>query len=339
MTLLALLAAAALSGSIGLQVDPNRPPQTAPTPVDCRGWMFGSLLRAPGDADGDGVPDLVVADPGLEKNRCDARAWLLSGKDFRVLLSRPLEHYAAARDLAIVGIADHDGDGRLDWLASASWWTRDEEVAPAVLSGRDGRVIEALTWTDGVPGGLARDWSDRASRPRNDAFLTRPDRARGGDPIVHVDADGDGTLDAATGGLGRLEVRSARDGLTLWKREGHSGFGIRIAALSDVDGDRCSDLAVASPHSGVGEGTVEALSGRTGKRLFLFATDLRGWWWGSDLAAIGDLDGDGFVDLALGTNHDHSHEPGLARISSGRDGRPIATLLRAGDSISVERAR
>ena len=51
-----------------------------------------------------------------------------------------------------------------------------------------------------------------------------------------------------------------------------SGFGRSLALLGDLDGDRCSEVAVASPSDGDGRrGKVFVFSGKVGTLLREFA--------------------------------------------------------------------
>ncbi len=130
-----------------------------------------------------------------------------------------------------------------------------------------------------------------------------------------VDFDGDGVLDFllgapadAAGGpptAGSVQVRSGATGALLWSLVGSPGDGIgRSAALADVDADGFFDLIVgassAAPSGKAGAGQVLIYSGTTGALLWQFdgaeAGDCLGW----AVVAAGDVDGDGFADLAVG---------------------------------------
>ncbi|MEC9071912.1 MAG: FG-GAP-like repeat-containing protein, partial [Myxococcota bacterium] len=91
-------------------------------------------------------------------------------------------------------------------------------------------------------------------------------------------------------------------------------FGASVTFLGDLNGDGAPEIAVGDPEHGVNHGAVWILSlypngsvksaveirnGVSG----LGASDIQSWvQFGSSLAAIGDLDGDGTPDLAVGAN-------------------------------------
>jgi hypothetical protein len=296
--------------------------------------LFGSVVCAPGDADGDGVPDLIVADPCFATDHGTARAWLVSGKTMRVLFTRPLDAGDEDLELAILGLEDVNGDGTKDWLLSPSWFTGHPQPRVSVVSGKDGSVLRELDPED--PG---KRLVDRRGRALHAPYFAEA-AAAGDSPRLELDdLDGDGVRDCAVGGAERVDLVSGKEGKLirrLTEPEGHerTDFGAALAGLGDIDGDKLGDIAVASPEWGVAEGRVQVFSSATGKRLYTVEPD-EGWHWGRRLAALGDIDGDGACDLAVASWHALSHEPGRARIVSGRNGKTSALFLRAGETLLI----
>lgn len=158
---------------------------------------------------------------------------------------------------------------------------------------------------------------------------------------VPGDCDGDGVDDlfvsapyhAAEGVEGRVDLISGRTGAHLYYRLGppRSGFGKALAVLGDSDGDGVSELAVGAPGARGGVGRVHVLSGVDGQELFVVEGPGAGDQFGRDLAGIGDFDGDGIGDLAVGASGDGTGlaDQGLVLLLSGFDGGVLARLVGA----------
>jgi len=95
-------------------------------------------------------------------------------------------------------------------------------------------------------------------------------------------------------------------------------FGSALAVLGDLDGNGIADVAVGAPNSGTPPGGAVWILFMTGDDTVLSATRLDATTtglaldlndqFGSALAALGDLDGDGHPELAVGA---HNFGPGL----------------------------
>lgn len=181
---------------------------------------------------------------------------------------------------------DRDGDGVDDLLVGVPQAPSSHEPASVrIVSGRDlATLLEVSSGSDGHEG-----------------F---------GERVANVgDVDGDGTPDLAVAATLATFVRvlSGVDGAQLgqWTSpQASSGFGASLAALGDLDGDGCADVAIGAPDesaSGVKVGAVRVLSGKTGALLQRLTGLTRLGRLGDRdrLAAIEDLDGDGRRDLAL----------------------------------------
>jgi hypothetical protein len=111
-----------------------------------------------------------------------------------------------------------------------------------------------------------------------------------------------------------------------------SAFAASLAFLGDVNGDKASDVLVGSPSDGSAKvGKVFVFSGRDGELLLDLDGPAASSGFGIALDALGDVDGDGFPDFAVGApNGDagmlHTRGPGFVQILSGRDGSRLRAL-------------
>ncbi len=210
---------------------------------------------------------------------------------------------------AVLVVDDQDGDGVRDVLAAA--------VAAAAPELR-GRVVVL----DGRTLAVQRQ------------LVGGSERHIFGYALAQVaDLDGDGRRDFVVGapagtkdaGSGQVELWSAARGERLATIPGDGpAFGVSVAALEDVDGDGVADFAVGEApilRNAAAQGRVVVLSGRTRERLRVLANDVPGVWFGAALAAVGDVDGDGCGELAVGGNYGGA--PGLVRLFSLRRGTEL----------------
>jgi hypothetical protein len=141
-------------------------------------------------------------------------------------------------------------------------------------------------------------------------------RDRFGSALAAVDVDLDGFDDLVIGapwddaaGLnaGRVVIVSGQDGSVLREWFGAApgdAFGAAVAVLGDIDGDLRPDILVGVPgvdQFGLASGLAEVRSGRTGAVLRSHAPSPWEAEFASRLGAVGDLDGDGVGDYAVGT--------------------------------------
>ncbi len=120
---------------------------------------------------------------------------------------------------------------------------------------------------------------------------------------------------------------------------GISRFGEAIASLGDVDGDGTDELFVGEPHYDSGGGP------HAGRAYVIETTDLHYWIhlidgtqkaaeFGSAGCSLGDVDGDGYGDFAIGARlwDTASHtDAGMVTGYSGRDGSIFFTLEGGAD--------
>ncbi|MFG0318034.1 MAG: integrin alpha, partial [Planctomycetota bacterium JB042] len=150
-----------------------------------------------------------------------------------------------------------------------------------------------------------------------------------------VDADGHDDYaitavfaQAAAFEAGLLEVRSGATGNLLYTRLGGGlgyWFGWSVAAAGDLDNDGFTDVitgATADPSGGPNAGAAEVWSGPTGTPLLKFTGHGQDAFLGWSVDGLGDVDGDGFDDVAAGAPLDSTTqtEGGMVRVVSGATG-------------------
>ncbi|MFO1077574.1 MAG: integrin alpha [Planctomycetota bacterium] len=214
--------------------------------------------------------------------------------------------------LALVG--DVDGDGLADWLVGAPTGVRACQAGRAELrAGRDGSRI---------------------------AVLEEPVASFGVAVTGLGDVDGDGCADFAVGaspialnatGQGHVTIFSGRDRRvvrTLRNDIPGYWYGGTIADAGDTDLDGAHDLLVGG-NFGHAPGMVRLYSGRTGALLQTFRDDDPASGFGTCVAGIGDIDGDGAADIAIGAPHaPDSPGPDQVLVFSGRTGARRLHLAR-----------
>lgn|GEM_PF-1977086 len=155
------------------------------------------------------------------------------------------------------------------------------------------------------------------------------------------DLDGDGRADILLGAYqhansrGRVYAYSGRTGelLHVWTGEqDYSLFGWGLSNAGDTNGDGVNDVVISSvTYNGPGpaSGAAYLYDGRTGALRFRWVGETPGEQFGFRVAAIGDVDGDGRSDVAIGApyNSENGTEAGKVSLYSGRTGELIRSYL------------
>lgn len=121
------------------------------------------------------------------------------------------------------------------------------------------------------------------------------------------------------------------------------GYGTNAVGMGDVDGDGFEDYAVVAPGAAVPfgafpiTGVVYVESGRRGTRIRTMVGDQSSAMMGESMLSIGDVNGDGVPDLAVGSpSHDFAFgNAGRVTMYSGSDG----TVLWIADGAVIGRER
>lgn len=276
---------------------------------------WGTSVADIGDVNADGVRDLAVGAPLRRSSPGTGAIDLYSGRDGSPIATI-LELEAAVTYLGrrVLGIDDVDADGVPDFVATAP---RGGKIR--VVSGRtraSHRVISFGTETAGKTTSLA--------------LLGDVN----GDGVREIVA-GDSTF---TNGAGRIAIIDPRTGAILRTVVGSTAgtdLGTLVAGAGDVDGDGGPDFAATAPRDpgafgSRSSGAVFVYSGRSGNLLRTLVGPIHASAFGKSLASLGDVNGDGVPDFAVGSSWSEVNNPDVGALwfSSGLTGGTL--MLRAG---------
>lgn len=308
---------------------------------------FGYSIAGPIDLDGDGYHDLLASGYIDDSN---LPPWISlrfhSGKNGGEIRKgiRSGDHFASALDIA----GDVNGDGKMDYIVGGEitenyvWvYLHDGRLwqqpgNPDTSSGngfgysvsgagdvdKDGfdDVIVGSAGKGSVPP-YAVVFSGKTGKILHK--INGPFNTQMGSSVADAgDANGDGYADVMIGSwIGGKSVRvySGRSGSVLYIiNTTKTGFGRKMKSIGDVDKDGTRDLLIADSKD------VHVHSGKTGKLIRSHA-GARG------MDCVGDLDGDGHADYAVGEprfGFDPRTQLALGRVQviSGKAGAAIAAF-------------
>ena len=321
-----------------------------------------SVVFHAGDADGDGLADIIAAYGNSAGQAYDGedRVILLPGanysgtQDMEPLLAAVLEPEQPYQISDATVLSDLDGDGSPDIAALSSGWTSDYGDSDSADTGAEyeGRVdfLSALDATASVP--LPIDST------RYGYGIGHFPRLEFGYRLAEADFDGDGVDDLLISGLGHdtnggaergslfmfsaaavdlsggtLEPASQADAVAYGDSD-YAYLGYKLVPVGDVDGDGHDDVLVAEPGGGLSSvGMIYLLSGARLSGTLANVDDAALLSWqgdnsdsfnGFDLAGGVDMDGDGLPDFAIAASGWDS-----ASSSSIQSGRVYVMLTTA----------
>jgi hypothetical protein len=252
------------------------------------GDQFGAHTQGVGDVDGDQHADVIIGAPFHGKEGSAAgRAYVYSGKDGKLL--RTFEGTQPGERLGSAASGYVDGDVFLLLVG-----------APGGGKSGKGRV-DVYTRLKGKPTWVWQ--ADDTGGAFGAMFISVPgDVDADGTPDVYVS---DWANNGGVAGAGRAYVFSGKTGKRLHVFTGEherEGLGTTHAVAGDADFDGHTDLIIGSwqyAGAAISGGRAQLFSGKTGERLKTYTVRTPGDTFGFDAVGMGDVDGDGTVDLLI----------------------------------------
>lgn len=310
-------AAALVNGRTGAMVY-----QTGPGSAP--GAHFGATLLGTADLNGDGFPDFVVGAPNLAgagsllnvgmvaafEGRTGANLWTSSAVGSNVRLF----------GTAIARIGDVTGDGAPDLVVGY----------PGNFSSTGAMIVDGRTgnWGNQIASGTATSQCGTSLATLSDLTGDGRPEVLVGEPRFNFNADS-----------GRLRAIDPSHTVTPVYQQFQNfaydvGAGQLLANAGDVDGDGKDDVLMTfrgSQSSGPWTPRVAVLSGVDGATIGTVWSPVYDGTFAGAISGVGDFDGDGRADFAVGSPNYHNGD-GRVDVFSGRTLGLITTISGAAGS-------
>ncbi len=297
---------------------------------------FGSSISG-GDVNNDGYSDIIVG--ALNASPGDGIGYgevsVISGVDLQELWSWQGNNLGGSFGMEVSAAGDVNNDGYEDVIASEQNYTR-------VFSGVDGTELHSYFGTSSAPISKAGDvnndgyddivigWNGFTVYSGANLNTVLIQIAGTVDAVSHAgDVNNDNYDDVVVGTAGNVKVYSGQDSTVLyeWTGSASDNFGLSVSAAGDINNDNYADIIIGSSNeNGSGgesaAGAVRVYSGQDGAVLFTHRGNIESANLGSEVAGVGDVNGDGYVDVMLNST---GSDRGF-KVLSGEDGSLLYAL-------------
>ena len=315
---------------------------------DAAGDGFGSSITTLGDIDGDGTDEFAIGAPGTTNGGPGFVRIFTGGPAPSALTTVVGGSPGGAFGAAIAGAADWNDDGFADLAIGAPGQDLVEIrfgpgfTTSASLTGlAAGSVFgTSLTFVDDLDGNGLREivigapaaptipgsieifeWSGSAPVRTSTIGGGIPGDGFGSSIVALPDHNGDGLPEIAVGapddGAGSIALITSPVATLTQPLSGtvaDGRFGAALMVPGDIDGDGLAELVVGAPAEADGGGRVHVIDGATFAPLDVRTWEGRGAW-GTTVAGISSVNGNGFVRFVAGAPQAHHPDPDAGAVA------------------------